>query len=418
MMRRGSLQARPRKCDATFPKCARCVIIYLKIMSNSNADQNVLRLKTIIVAIVAFFFGVVLLTVSRFALNNSEWAWLSVLPIGEVGGILVGAGLLGVAWDYFDGRDRERRDDARVRRLLKESAPDFRDAVVRGFAVENEDLQRVATPELLDDIASNALGLRLKDRRFAREIYTDLVHNVIRAPERWHDVDVRIRLSSIEEKSSGAPRFAVTVTWEYTVIPSSPVARFACTSDRAEFHELLSDLPATSTWFMTPRPGFDASDRAAYELLQYSIDGEELPIRRAARKSSQTYSVRIGDERVNAARPVRIRHVYRTITARSGHMLHVTLAQPAKGLTLSLDYTDTDVASMRVTDLISSSRRPRLARLPNENEAREITMDVPGWILPQAEVTFVWTLLSELPAAPSATPALPAVANAASSFPE
>lgn len=170
---------------------------------------------------------------------------------------------------------------------------------------------------------------------------------------------------------------------------------------------------------MTPRPGFNAADRAAFELLQYSVDGEELPIRRSARKNSQSYTVRLGEEAVREGRPVRIRHVYRTITPQSGHLLHLTIAQPAKGLTLALDYTDTDIASMRVTDLISSAQRPRLSRLPNEAEAREITLDVPGWILPQAEVTFVWTLLSELSDVPEAKRTLPAGANhVASSSPE
>lgn len=59
----------------------------------------------------------------------------------------------------------------------------------------------------------------------------------------------------------------VTVTWEYTTIPSSPTRRFACTSDREEFHELVSDVPSTSTWFMTPHPGFDAADKDSFELL-------------------------------------------------------------------------------------------------------------------------------------------------------
>lgn len=388
-------------------------------MPSNDDNQQVLRLKTTIVALVSFGIGVALLTISRAIADASEWMWLAFWPLGELGGIMIGAGLLGITWDYFDGKDRDRREDARIRRLLKESAPDFRDAVVKGFAVDSDDLARVATPQLLDDIAANALGLRLDDHPFAREVYTDLVDNVIRAPERWHDVDVRVRLSSIDSRSAGgAPAFAVTVTWEYTLIPSSPVQRFACTSNRDEFHELLSEIPSTSTWFMTPRPGFNAADREAFELLQFSVDGAELPIRRSARKSGQTYSVRLGDERVRDARPVRIRHVYRTITPQSGHMLHVTIAQPARGLTLSLDYTDTDIASMRVTDLISSARRPRLARMPNEAEAREVTMDVPGWILPQAEVTFVWTLISELPVAPSATPALDEAAMAASPFPE
>lgn len=113
-------------------------------MNEGSADR-ISRLKTTIVAFVSFGVGVTLLTVSRTIDSDPAWSWLSFWPLNELGGILVGAGLLGIAWDYFDGKDRERRDDARVRWLLKEAAPDFRDAVVRGFGVENDDLKRVAT---------------------------------------------------------------------------------------------------------------------------------------------------------------------------------------------------------------------------------------------------------------------------------
>src|SRR3546814_230810 len=167
---------------------------------NDNSDQEVLRLKTTILGLVSFGIGVVLLTIARSAEGHPSWAWLSFWPLGEIGGILVGAGALGIAWDYFDGRDRERREDARLRRLLKESAPDFRDAVVKGFAVDSDDLARVATPELLDSIAGNALGLRLDDKEFAREVYGELVENVVREPERWYDSDVRIRLPAVRSE--------------------------------------------------------------------------------------------------------------------------------------------------------------------------------------------------------------------------
>ena len=46
----------------------------------------------------------------------------------------------------------------------------MRDAVVEGFAIHPEDLKRVATPELLDDIAANVMALRLGDEQFAREV--------------------------------------------------------------------------------------------------------------------------------------------------------------------------------------------------------------------------------------------------------
>ena len=148
---------------------------------------------------------------------------------------------------------------------------------------------------------------------------------------------------------------------------------------------------------MTPHPGFDAASRDAFELLQYSVDGEERNIRRAARKSSQTYSVQLPDDVFEAQRPVRVRHVYRTIVSKHGHFLLLTIAQPCNGLTLSVDYTNTDIASMRVSDYVASASRPRLSRLPGKTEAREIAMDVPGWLLPQTEVSFVWTLSDEMP---------------------
>lgn len=80
----------------------------------------------------------------------------------------------------------------------------------------------------------------------------------------------------------------------------------------------------------------------------------------------------------------------------------LTVAQPSKGLTFSIDYTDTDIATMRVSDYVASASRPRLAQLPGKAEAREITMDVPGWLLPQTEVSLVWTLSGEVPNAGAA----------------
>ncbi|WP_068254741.1 hypothetical protein [Rathayibacter tritici] len=366
----------------------------------ADVFAKIYKLKVAIIAAFVACIGFATLLIADYIQMNQLAPRFVIVVLSGLADALVVTGLISVAVDFWTQREKEARDDARVRRLLADSAPDFTDAVVRGFASSPEDLRRVATPALLDDLATNALGLRLGDPAFAREIYADLRDTVVRAPERWHDVDVRIRLSSTEERNTvGVPRFAVTVTWEYSVIPSSPVQRFACTSDRDEFHELVSDIPSTSTWFMTPRPGFEASSRDAFELLQFSVDGEEKKIRRSARKAGQTYSVAVGDDAVQNGRMVRIRHVYRTITPRSGHRLFVAIAQPTKGLSLTMDYTDTDIAHMSVTDLVSAAQRPQISRLPEQTAAREISLDVPGWLLPKAEVTFVWTLASEVSSA-------------------
>jgi hypothetical protein len=161
--------------------------------------QRIYRLKTTILAGTCFILGLGFLVLARYVTDRPGLEWLAFWPLGEFGSTLLAAGLFGIAWDYLDSRDKEARDSQRLRQLLHDSAPDFRDAVIRGFAVETDDLQRVANPELLDNLATNALGLRLHDPIFAREIYTGLLEQAIKTPERWCDVDVQIRLSEHQQ---------------------------------------------------------------------------------------------------------------------------------------------------------------------------------------------------------------------------
>jgi hypothetical protein len=362
--------------------------------------QRIYKLKTTIVALVSFGAGIAFLVLSRYVANTSSLEWLAFWPISEVGGTLTAAGLFGIAWDYVDGKDKEAREDERIRRLLRESAPAFRDAVVQGFAVSSDDLERVATPELLDSIATNVLALRLGDRQFASEIYTDIRDQAIGASERWYDVDVSIRLSSTGERDVvGSPRFEVLVKWEYTVMPSHAVQRFACVSDKDEFRDLIADVPSTIPWLMPARPGFVASSVDAFELLEYRVDGKLQTIRRTTRKSGQTYSVNLGEDVVRAAKPVRVSYLYKTIADKSLHRMFFEMTQPTRGLSMRLDYTDTDIASMSVTDLITSAAGTQVSELPVQADARVLSVDIAGWVLPRGGLAYVWTLLSEVPPA-------------------
>ncbi len=365
-------------------------------------------LKITLFAILVGSAGLAILFLAHAVDTGSGPSWLTFWPLNELGSTLFITGLVVVALDYIDGKEREARDDERIRRLLKESAPAIRDAVIAGFVETPANMRGVATHATLDKLATNALAIRLGDETFASEIYASLLHQAIRTPERWHDVDVAVRLSCIQERSAfGAPRgnvrgplFDVVVTWEYTVVPTGPIRRFASTNDLAEFHEFLSDVPTTSAWYVPPRSGADAREPASFEVLSYSVDGVDLPIRQTARKSGRTYSVDLGAETVANRRPVRIRHVYRTLLPRAGHRFRIALVQPTHGLSVSFDYTDTDIAELRVSDLISSATPAQVKFLPEEAPAKQVDISVPGWLLPQAEVTFVWTLEAELPPTP------------------
>ncbi|GAA1549234.1 hypothetical protein [Nocardioides humi] len=192
--------------------------------------------------------------------------------------------------------------------------------------------------------------------------------------------------------------FDIFVEWEYTTVPSHAVRKFACVSDRDEFYELMTDIPATWAWFMPERTGVSAAEAASFELLEFSVDGESRPIRRSQRKTGQTYTVSVGDDIVHAGRSVRIRHVCRTVGAKSAHRLFTELPAPTRGLSLELDYTQTDIAHLSVTDAVTSLSKPRITRIPEQFAGREVQVDLDGWLMPRSGFTFVWTLSSEAPA--------------------
>ena len=142
-------------------------------MSNNlpSPHHRLFRLKAALLAVSLTLAGILLMMLNAWlsSLQLGSWQWLHALPLGELGGTLFGAGLLSTFFEYTFRRDQEAHTLARFRQIIREEAPAMRDAVVAGFAIHPEDLKRVATPELLDDIAANVMALRLGDEQFARE---------------------------------------------------------------------------------------------------------------------------------------------------------------------------------------------------------------------------------------------------------
>jgi hypothetical protein len=357
------------------------------------------KTKAALLAVCLSLSGIVLIALGGWigTLELGAWSWLQAIPFGELGGTLFGAGLLGTLFEYSFRKDQDEATVEQFRAIIREQAPAMRDAVIEGFAIHPDDLRRVTNPKLLDDIASNVMAIRLGDEQFAREIYSDIRDQAIRAAERWHDVEVRIRLSDTPaERSAGTPLFDAVVEWEYTTVPSGTVRRFACVSDRAEYNDLLLDIPTTSPWFMKPRPGVDPSNRASYELLELTVDGRPQAIRRTVRKGSQIYTAHL-DEEARTGHPVRVRQVFRTVTPQWGHRLFFELPQPARNMGLTMDYTGTTITDMRASDTVGSSKPALVTYSPEAVTGNVITVESRGWLMPRSGYAFTWTLETELP---------------------
>lgn len=173
-------------------------------------------------------------------------------------------------------------------------------------------------------------------------------------------------MSTLNRNTDGAPRssetapsrLVITVRHEYTTVPSSHLRRFVSVSDLDEYRELAQDPASTFAWYYRPGNGIDAGAKEAFELVQFTVDGQERPIRRAARKGVQTYSVNLDIPTDERAQQRTISYTYRLIPAAHNRLLHFDVEQPTRGIDIELDYSDsdTDIAYVNMIDFIASSR--------------------------------------------------------------
>lgn len=260
-----------------------------------------------------------------------------------------------------------------------------------------------------DNVIRNSLALRLGDRTFAEEVYNDIRDQAVKASGRWHDAKVEVQLSPLDssnhtghggepDSAHQEPMFVVTVRWEYTVVPRHTTRRFACVDDREEYRDLMQEFDGTSAWYFAAKNGIDADSKDAFEVVQFTVNGEERPIRRAVRKSGQIYTVGLGTNPDDET-PVTISYTYRTVTAERGHLLYVGIEQPTRGIEVELDYGDCDIERVSVMDLIASSRSTRTERTPTSVPGRSVRVSFDGWAFPRSGVGFVWVSGTEAEAA-------------------
>jgi len=342
--------------------------------------------------------GVLLIMLNGWlsGLNLGDWAWLHALPLGELGGTLFGAGLLGTLFEYSFRKDQEAATTRQFRQIIHDEAPAMRDAVIEGFRFDTEDLRRMATPQLLDELAVNSLGMRFGDAAFGWEVYGDIKHQAITAEERWYDARVDATLGIPRVRSIAPnPFFDLLVRWEYTVVPKHRFRKFAVVSDRQRYDQMVAERGETSVWFKPAGTKLDVTDLDNFALIEFAVDGEPLKIIRTTDEHGQVYTVDIGEAVVEAEQPVVMSFTYRSRLRRDGHMVHFDVDRPTKGFELELNYQDAGIAKMKLVDFISSTRRARVSEAPDVAGVKKYTMSYDGWVLPRAGVAFVWILEDE-----------------------
>lgn len=357
------------------------------------------KTKLQLAVVVTAVLGVGLLTVSRATENASlpVLSWLVGWPTGELGAALIGGSLIGVIYEYYARQESRVLATEQFRSAIRQEAPALRDAVVDSLTFDPATLKSVASPETLDRIATNVIGLRVEDQALAGEVYADLRDQVIRSPERWRNADISLSLAewTAGPTTGHGSMFEITLRCEYRVRPANNTMRFACVSDIAEYRELLRDPTVAAPWHVDPSGGVDAASRHTFELLQLSVNGKPMKIRRTARTGAQLYTAALG-QAAASGQEVTIAYRYRLLVQRHGHVLYLDLPRPTKGLHVQLNYAGASIRRVNVLDFIASSQQSRVEHAPDVTQAKTIDVGFDGWIFPRSGVAFVWVLEDEL----------------------
>jgi hypothetical protein len=363
----------------------------------ANLLHQLYKTKLRLAGVVTVVAGIGLLFVATYVANVPTLGWIAQWPLSEIGAITLSAGIFGIIFEYYARNESRSIAAEQFRSVIREEAPAIRDAVLDSLAFNPDTLKDVASPETLDRIATNAIGLRLENQALAHDVYTDLRDQVIQAPERWRNVDASVTLSPWEKgpATGRGSMFVATIRWEYRVTPASSTMRFACVSDLAEYREMLRDQTITSAWHFDPSASIDAASSEVFELLQLSVDGKPKKIRRTTREGAQVYAVTLG--RTAEGQEVTVSYTYRVLVQRHGHLLYIDLPRPTKSFHAQLDYSAAGIRRVNTLDYFASSEQARVDHAPTSTPAKTVAVAFDGWVFPRSGVAFVWVLEEEIP---------------------
>lgn len=99
---------------------------------HSSLSQELRKTKAALLAVSLALAGILLISFAGWfgGLSLGEWNWLHVIPFGEFGGILFGAGVVGSLFEYSMRKEQAQIVVEQVDEGIDRSIPKIRDAVV------------------------------------------------------------------------------------------------------------------------------------------------------------------------------------------------------------------------------------------------------------------------------------------------
>ena len=176
------------------------------------------------------------------------------------------------------------------------------------------------------------------------------------------------------------------------MVPKHRFRKFAVVSDRQRYDQLVAERGETSVWYRRPIPGLAVNDPEVFALEQFTINGRPIDFTRQADDVSQVYTVDLGQNTIDQGQSAVVAFNFRTLVPRDGHVVHINIDRPTKGLDVELTYDSSSVKRVRLMDFAS---RGDGGCVSEEPETSVVRYRYDGWLFPRAGLVFAWTLATE-----------------------
>ena len=326
------------------------------------------------------------------ASTTSHWHWLKRVPLASLGSTVLGVALIGIAYEWILRKDLEAATLRNLTRHLKEFRRELLPDLVAAVLTDDENLKNAFSTRAGDRITLAALTAHLGDGALAADALSSISATTA---ERW--MNYRHKLTLLP--APGLPGFFDAYSEvDFTTNVDRSEFWFAVVGTKPEYEELRKDPRWDYIWIFPEIPGFTALDEEVFELTRVSRNGTELAFDRIDHEGHKAFRAAAANFCAGDGQWCLVKYAFRVLIAKSPQSLQLRLPHLTRDPRYEIDASRADVYWVNAFDFFATKR----AAIPTTGPAFEkgvtsLTVEVPGWVLPQSGVVFSWVPNSDRP---------------------
>lgn len=383
--------------------------IELKQSPQSHSKFHFLRtyiyknLLSIIILLGGFFL---FYNIDRLITKNPErFGWLYFFPFKAFAESCLVSLILIIVFTTLIYRELEKKICEAIEKKINDQSKVFTQPISQSLPINKQTLEERFSSSEIEDLIRTGLQIKMKDENLGNDISNGLLRKVIGYEERWQNYRYKASLSLIKDDDISedikTKYFQAYIDLRYETLLKKSEFIFVCASTVEEFNKLIGDPSYQERWHFPITKEFPSphADETAFNVRYFNVDGVDLNIRRELKPSENKFVIICDhpdlNKKLNSL--VTIHYRYETKILKRGHLFKINLVCPTKGVTMELDFANTDIHYVNILDFFVSNENPIIRYIPSREKPHRVEVELNELILPKGGVAFVWVLKQEIP---------------------